>query len=199
MGYAAHTLNLGVVGDVGVLAEDYRLRQLLMAKGFAGGLTSAGVCHAVEGVVRDERGEYRVEVERLQSHQHLLGAFDWEAVVSSYPILHSRFTHLIDHTLHAPSRASPGDSSTSLDTVKGLVAGLLGLAVDKLDVSEALTRQGLDSLLAVELSAVLKKRIGGCHVSQMELLGGMTVEGIWDVAQAQGGEGGGSEASGSGM
>ena len=187
-GYRARTINLGVVSDVGVLAEDYKLRQLLLLKGFAGGLTSLGVCHAVEAVVRDVREERRVEVERMQSQQQLLGAFDWDAVVSSYPILHSRFAHLVDHTLSQQTAAASasGDTAASLDTVRALVAGLLGVAVDKLDVTEALTRQGLDSLLAVELSAVLKKRLS-CNLSQMELLGGMSVEAIWEVVQNAGG------------
>ena len=194
-GVVAHTLCLGVVGDVGVLAEDHRLRQLLVAKGFAGGLTSQGVCLAVEAVVSDERPEYRVEPARMQSRQQLLGGFDWEAVVASYPGLQTRFAQLVDRTLRAAEGVGgeKGEGAATLETVKALVAGLLGLAVDKLDATEALTRQGLDSLLAVELSATLKKRVVGCNVSQMELLGGMTVEGIWEVAQ--GGGGGGAGAS----
>ena len=196
-GYHAKVLNLGVVGDVGVLAEDYKLRQLLMAKGFAGGLTSSGVCAAVELMARGEEEDRWTDPARMRGDQHLLGAFDWDAVVSAYPILASRFAHLVDHTAqHSDASSASSADAPTLDTVRGLVAALLGLAADKLDVGEALTRQGLDSLLAVELSAVLKKKVAGCNVSQMELLGGMSVEQIWEVAQAAGAGGGGGGGGG---
>ena len=184
-GYKAATINLGVVEDVGVLAEDYKLRQLLIVKGFTAGLTTPSICHTVEAIARDERPAYHTSIALLPTYQYLHGSFDWRSVCATYPILTSRFAHLVDQTADSSSSSSASDAATvvNLDTLRALIAGLLGLSVEQLDVSEALTRQGLDSLLAVELSATLKKRCGGLNVSQMELLGGMSVEAIVEVAE----------------
>ena len=181
-GYQAATVNLGVVEDVGVLAEDYKLRQLLIVKGFTGGLTTASICHTVEAIVRDERSSFHSLIALLPTSQYLHGSFDWRSVCATYPILTTRFAHLVDHTadLSSSSTADAG-STVNIDSLRALIAGLLGLSVDQLDVTEPLTRQGLDSLLAVELSATLKKRCGGLNVSQMELLGGMSVEAILEA------------------
>ena len=182
-GYRAATINLGVVEDVGVLAEDYKLRQLLLVKGFTGGLTTPSICHTVEAIVRDERQAFHQSVALLPSSQYLHGSFDWRSVCATYPILATRFAHLVDHTADCSSAsASDAASAVTVDSLRTLIAGLLGLSVDKLDATEPLTRQGLDSLLAVELSATLKKRCGGLNVSQMELLGGMSVEAIVEAA-----------------
>ena len=183
-GYRAVTINLGVVEDVGVLAEDYKLRQLLMVKGFTGGLTTPSICHTVAAIVRDERPAYTTDVALLPSRQYLHGSFDWRSVCATYPILATRFAHLVDHTTDSnASASSDAGSGVTIDSLRGLIAGLLGLSADKLDIAEPLTRQGLDSLLAVELSATLKKRCGGLNVSQMELLGGMSVEAILESAE----------------
>ena len=104
--------------------------------------------------------------------------------VPPYPILTTRFAHLVDHTADcSSSSASDAASAVTIDSLRALIAGMLGLSGDQLDVSEPLTRQGLDSLLAVELSATLKKRCGGLNVSQMELLGGMSVEAILEASE----------------
>jgi len=58
------------------------------------------------------------------------------------------------------------------------------LDVKSIDPNEALTLQGLDSLMAVELSAGLKKKLN-VTASQMALLGGLTVKQLWDKHQQQ--------------
>jgi acyl carrier protein len=57
------------------------------------------------------------------------------------------------------------------------------LATSNLDVAESLTVQGLDSLLAVELSAGLKKQFG-LVISQLALLGGLSVKQIVESASS---------------
>ena len=172
-GYKAKTVNLGSIEDVGVLAEDYKLRMVLNMKGFAGGLTSAGVCKIIDAMLRDD-----------QHTQFVHGAVEWGMVTESYAIMQSRFNHLVDYTAANNAGGGSSDNAVTVDALKGAIAGLLEMNVDKLDAKEPITRQGLDSLLAVELSSTLKKKFG-VTVSQMELLGGMSVEDIFKHAQAQ--------------
>ena len=171
-GYLAKTVNLGSIEDVGVLAEDYKLRMVLNMKGFAGGLTSYGVCQIVDVMLRDHRYT-----------QYVHGAVDWATVCESYPIMTARFNHLVDYTAANSSGAGSADNAVTLPALSACIAGLLEIPADKIDNKEAITRQGLDSLLAVELSSTLKKKFG-VTVSQMELLGGMSVEDVFKHAQA---------------
>jgi len=171
-GYKAKTVNLGSIEDVGVLAEDYKLRMVLNMKGFAGGLTSWGVCQIVDTMLRDDRYT-----------QYVHGSLEWPTICDSYPIMNSRFNHLIDYTEANNTGASSSDNAVTLPTLAACIAGLLEIPADKIDTKEAITRQGLDSLLAVELSSTLKKKFG-IVVSQMELLGGMSIEDVYKHAQA---------------
>lgn len=166
-------INLGLVEDVGILAEDWKLKQILTAKGFAGGLTSSGVAQVVDhAFLVDDTDEY----------QMLYGNFQMEDLVRSYPMLKTRLEHLIDHTVSA-SNGGSGNSSNGTEVTVQSVAAYIStlLATSNLDVSESLTVQGLDSLLAVELSAGLKKQFG-LVLSQLALLGGMSVKQIVESA-----------------
>jgi NADPH:quinone reductase-like Zn-dependent oxidoreductase/short-subunit dehydrogenase/acyl carrier protein len=165
-------LNLGLVEDVGILAEDWKLKQILTAKGFAGGLTSSGVAQLVDHAFLVDDNEY----------QMLYGNFQMEDLIRSYPILKTRLEHLIDHTI-SNSSGSAGTSSNgnevTVESVTAYVSTLL--ATSNLDATESLTVQGLDSLLAVELSAGLKKQFG-LAISQLALLGGLSVKQIVESA-----------------
>jgi acyl carrier protein len=169
-------LNLGLVEDVGILAEDWKLKQILTAKGFAGGLTSSGVAQLVDHAFLLDNDD--------DEYQMLYGNFQMEDLIRSYPILKTRLEHLIDHTV-SNSNGNPGTSSNDNEvTVQSLAAYVSTLlATSNLDVTESLTVQGLDSLLAVELSAGLKKQFG-LVISQLALLGGLSVKQIVESASS---------------
>ncbi|CAF0807397.1 unnamed protein product [Adineta steineri] len=162
-------LNLGLVEDVGILAEDWKLKQILTAKGFAGGLTSTGVCQLVD---------HAFLLQNDDQCQMLYGNFQMEDLIHSYPILKTRLEHLIDQTRlnsNANSGTSTNGNEITISSISTYISSLL--ATSNLDVNEALTVQGLDSLLAVELSAGLKKQFG-LVISQLALLGGLSVKQI---------------------
>lgn len=166
-------LNLGLVEDVGILAEDWKLKQILTAKGFAGGLTSSGVAQLVD---------HAFLVNDINQCQILYGNFQMEDLIHSYPMLKTRLEHLIDHTLsnnNANSNNSSNGNEVTIQSVSAYISTLL--ATSNLDATEALTVQGLDSLLAVELSAGLKKQFG-LVISQLALLGGLSVKQIVESA-----------------
>jgi len=172
-GIKAKTVNLGSIEDVGVLAEDYKLRMILNMKGFAGGLTSYGVCQIIDAMLRDDRYT-----------QFVHGAIDFASCCSDYPIMNSRFQHLIDWTAVHSAGGSSSDNSVTLEVLSATIGALLEIPADKVDNKESIARLGLDSLMAVELSSTLKKKFG-IILSQMELLGGMSIEDVYNHAQAQ--------------
>ena len=169
----ARVLNLGLVEDVGILAEDWKLKQILTAKGFAGGLTSMGVAQLVD---------HAFLINNNDQYQMLYGNFQIEDLIHSYPILKTRLEHLIDHTILKGNGSAGISSNTNEVTVQSVAAYISTLlATSNLDVTESLTLQGVDSLLAVELSAGLKKQFG-LVISQLALLGGMSVKQIAESA-----------------
>ena len=175
-GKKARVINLGLVEDVGILAEDWKLKQILTAKGFAGGLTSSGVAQIVDHafLIDDNADDF----------QMLYGNFQMEDLILSYPMLKTRLEHLIDHTVSNSDGGASGSSNGPEGTVQSVAAYISTLlATSNLDVNEALTVQGLDSLLAVELSAGLKKQFG-LVVSQLALLGGLSVKQIVESASS---------------
>jgi NADP-dependent 3-hydroxy acid dehydrogenase YdfG/acyl carrier protein len=166
-------VNLGLVEDVGILAEDWKLKQILTAKGFAGGLTSTGVAQLVD---------HAFLVNDKDQYQMLYGNFQMEDLIRSYPLLKTRLEHLIDHTISNTNGGSSTSSNTNEVTIESLTAYISTLlATSNLDATESLTVQGVDSLLAVELSAGLKKQFG-LAVSQLALLGGLSVKQIVESA-----------------
>jgi NADPH:quinone reductase-like Zn-dependent oxidoreductase/short-subunit dehydrogenase/acyl carrier protein len=168
-------LNLGLVEDVGILAEDWKLKQNLTAKGFAGGLTSLGVAQLVD---------HAFIVDNHQEYQMLYGNFQMKDLINSYPILKTRLEHLIDHTIsnnNGITDTSSNANEVTVESIRGYISTLL--ATSNLDATESLTVQGLDSLLAVELSAGLKKQFG-LAISQLALLGGLSVKQIVESASS---------------
>ncbi len=104
----------------------------------------------------------------------LYGNFRMEDLIRSYPILKTRLEHLIDHTI-SNNNGSEGISSNCNElTLQSLTTYI---STSNLDITESSTVQGLDSLLAVELSAGLKKQFG-LGFSQLALLGGLSVQQI---------------------
>jgi len=98
-------------------------------------------------------------------------------------MLLSKSDHLIDYRAQQSSGAEvEAGSSVSLESVSAIIAKMFSLDITKMEATTPLTQYGLDSLLAVELSATLKKKFN-LKLTQMELLGGLTVEKI--VARAQ--------------
>jgi acyl carrier protein len=108
----------------------------------------------------------------------LYGNFQMKDLIRSYPILKTRLEHLIDHTIsnnNGSEGISLNGNELTLQSLTTYISTLL--STSNLDITESLTLQGLDSLLAVKLSARLKKQFG-LVFSQLALLGGLSVQQI---------------------
>jgi acyl transferase domain-containing protein/NADPH:quinone reductase-like Zn-dependent oxidoreductase/SAM-dependent methyltransferase/NAD(P)-dependent dehydrogenase (short-subunit alcohol dehydrogenase family)/acyl carrier protein len=161
-----NVINLSAVEDVGVLAEDFKKRQMVRLRGMNGGLTCKQVFE---------------QIQRMITHQSIVqwifGNFNFKHLIEQFPFLESKVDHLIDYrTQHGVDREATGEQQTaSIDSLKQLVARLLACDPRHIDPQVPLVQIGLDSLLAVELSSNLKKAFN-IKVSQMELLGGLSIE-----------------------
>lgn len=165
-------INLSGVEDVGVLAEDFRLRQMSRLRGLQAGLTVRRVLEQIRTMLTRNK----------ESLQWVFGNFAFKPLVETFPMLRAKCDHLVDYRI-AVVNDDAGKTVVSVETVTAAVARLFAVDPKTIEAQAPLTQLGLDSLLAVELSATLKKNFD-VKFTQMELLGGVSVEKI--VARATG-------------
>jgi acyl transferase domain-containing protein/NADPH:quinone reductase-like Zn-dependent oxidoreductase/NAD(P)-dependent dehydrogenase (short-subunit alcohol dehydrogenase family)/SAM-dependent methyltransferase/acyl carrier protein len=163
-------LNLSAVEDVGVLAEDYKKRQILRLRGVSSGLTSKQVFEQIRLMVSEE-----------SVVQWVFGNFNFKHLGEQFPFMKSKVEHLIDYRAHHDSGDGTGETAVSVESLTRLVAKLFGIEPSSINPAAPLTQLGLDSLLSVELSSNLKKTFD-IKLSQMELLGGLSIEKILERA-----------------
>jgi len=176
-GMAATTINLGVLGEVGVAARDANVTAILESGGIFGFTTQ----EALEGL-----GTV------IENNPVQVGMFDvdwgrWSSI-NQKSAQSSRFRELAE---------SKGSASGGSDKLSELAAELsiladnermgymenataeelakvLKLSVEKIDKSRGINFLGVDSLIAVELGRAIQARFG-LEVSTMELLSGPNV------------------------
>jgi acyl carrier protein len=134
------------------------------------GMSTAQVCEFIGDSIIRRIPHYLP----LLNHDDLLVAFD-----TCDPLL---FSHLLPPQLLASGGSSKDENGESPAT---LLSGLLGLGIDQILDNALITSYGLDSLAATRFSSQLKSAFG-INVSQIELLGSMTI-GMLDeiVAKSQ--------------
>jgi NADPH:quinone reductase-like Zn-dependent oxidoreductase/SAM-dependent methyltransferase/acyl carrier protein/short-subunit dehydrogenase len=166
-------INLSGVEDVGVLAEDFRLRQMSRLRGLQAGLTVRRVLEQVRTML----------TRNDESVQWVFGNFAFKPLVETFPMLRAKCDHLVDYRIAVVNDDGAGKTVVSIETVTAAVARLFAVDAKTIEAQAPLTQLGLDSLLAVELSSTLKKNFD-VKFTQMELLGGVSIEKI--VARATG-------------
>lgn len=176
-GMQASTINLGVLGEVGVAARDANVSAVLESGGIFGFTTR----EALEGL-------FAV----IESTPVQVGMFDvdwarWSSI-NQKSAQSSRFRHLAEtrgasgaagsrlHEFAAElSVVAENDRTTYIESaVAEQLAAVLKLSVEKIDKSRGINFLGVDSLIAVELGRAISGRFG-VDVSTMELLSGPNV------------------------
>jgi len=193
-------VSLSGVEDVGVLAEDLRKREITRKRGLQGGLTAKLVLDNMKAQLLSTLPSSK------QMSQWIYGNFEFSNLAEQFASLRPKVYHLFDHTPTAncaftqilcpcvvangrlfcvcnAAGASDGATTLSVENLTSLVAKVFGVDASKVDSSAPLTQLGLDSLMAVELSATLKKAFN-IKLTQMELLGGMSILKIYQKATA---------------
>jgi acyl carrier protein len=113
--------------------------------------------------------------------QWVFGNFNFKHLGEQFPFMKSKVEHLIDYRAHHDSGDGTGETAVSVESLTRLVAKLFGIEPSSINPAAPLTQLGLDSLLSVELSSNLKKTFD-IKLSQMELLGGLSIEKILERA-----------------
>jgi len=176
-GMQATTINLGVLGEVGVAARDANVTAILESGGIFGFTTQ----EALEGL--------SIVIENTPVQ---VGMFDvdwarWSSI-NQKSAQSSRFKQLVESRSSATGTASKvhefaaelaivaeNERTTYLENVVAEeLARVLKLSVEKIDKSRGINFLGVDSLIAVELGRAISARFG-VDVSTMELLSGPNV------------------------
>ena len=176
------TINLGVLSEVGVVARDDTLADILASKGIIG----LGNNQVLEGIGRILNDDSAVQV----------GLFDvdWKTwkVDAGKSGKSSRF---IDLVRQAESNASMAPGLKSLlesintdysmsdalsEMLKNEFASLLRLSESDIETDVSINDYGIDSIMTVEFSRVMRSKYG-LEISTMELLSGPTITGMAGV------------------
>ncbi|MEM7132773.1 MAG: type I polyketide synthase [Chloroflexota bacterium] len=173
-GLPATTINLGVLAEVGVVARDEQIEQLLSSAGISG-FTTQQVLQALETII--ERKPVQV------------GLFDvdWQQQRKSNPRLaqSSRFAHFMQGDIQANGSGTallaelrtlaPEERLAFVaNRVRDGLAAVLQLPVEKIDLDQKSNLLGVDSLMALELKQKLDSEFG-VEIPTMQLLNGPTV------------------------
>ena len=174
LGLAGTTVNLGVLGEVGVAARDANVTAILESggiKGFSNRQALDGL-----GMVLDNAP---VQIGMFDVDWHRWASVNGAAAQSS------RFKDLVAAAgAGSGTNAVLGELAAALTVLSDSermgymeqataeeLAGVLKLSVEKIDRSRGINLLGIDSLMAVELGRAIQGRFG-LEVSTMELLSG---------------------------
>jgi len=143
-------------------------------RGFRGGLTAATLLQNMRELLSTPD----------TTVQWVFGNFSWKSMGDMFPLLRPKSDHLVDYRALYAANARDVEQGTaaSVESLTAVVAKMFAIDAKGVDATTPLTQFGLDSLLAVELSATLRKTFN-IKLTQMELLGGITIEKI--LARAQ--------------
>ncbi|MDH5396756.1 MAG: SDR family NAD(P)-dependent oxidoreductase [Cyclobacteriaceae bacterium] len=179
-GLPAMTINWGVIGDVGFVARSGNVGGLLYKQGWKAFSLPQALDVLEEMLLTNP-------VQRVATDS------DWEMIGGFYPhsAKSSRFEHLVnekelsagqgggtgDGALKATLLESKGEEKTEilLDQLKSTFARVLGTTAEKLDTNEAVTRYGLDSLMANQIRNWIQSNLT-IDYSMMRIMRGPTME-----------------------
>lgn len=203
MGMTAMTINWGVLGDVGFVARSGNVGGLLYKQGW-------------KTFTLKQSTDILEQMLLTNPVQRVATDSDWEEVGNFYPhsCNTSRFGHLIrEKELSAVSASGSGDLSAVLSDLgkeeqtdilcshlRDTFARVLGLAAEKIDPTEAVTKYGLDSLMANQIRNWIQSSLA-LDYSMMRIMKGPTLEEMTDQildemsGQADSADGQGSEKS----
>lgn len=191
-GMQATTINLGVLGEVGVAARDANVTAILESGGIFG-FTTAEALDGLSVVIENtpvQVGMFDVDWSRWSSiNQKSAQSSRFKALADSKGSGSGGGGKLAElcaelSALSDSDRVSYMESATAEE-----VARVLKLSVEKIDKTRGINFLGVDSLIAVELGRAFQARFG-LEVSTMELLSGPNVSqlanGLLDKVAASG-------------
>ena len=90
------------------------------------------------------------------------------------------------HHLAANQKTDKTDSSLDEEDmemgIKSKMADLLCMPIDSIDIGQPMINYGVDSLVAIELVTWATNQLG-VHISQLDILGGMTTASLLQKAK----------------
>lgn len=163
------------ISDVGVFA------QLVAAKGNTSATKAmlALACTSRELADRIQDALGRLEMGQAVPY-YIPGNLDWTVSYKVAESCHTAFSHLAEHEDEDDQLAA---GAQGLDLVSSLLGRVLNLEPDAIEDSAFLSSLGLDSLSASKLSGMLEAE-AGVKMTQLQLLGPVTVTALRTIVQA---------------
>ena len=169
-GLAGQAVAWGAIGDVGVLAENQRLREHLGANGVAP-MKAAGAAQLLSGLLGPEGPSF------------LAAELDWSRL-GGWVAARGPFEKLVETTASSVSDM-PADAPSRKLWLTGLltskVAQILGVQADQVGLRQPLVDLGMDSLMAVEVRNWIQDRFG-LVLPATVMLRARHLEGLVEVA-----------------
>ncbi|MGW1871195.1 SDR family NAD(P)-dependent oxidoreductase [Streptomyces mauvecolor] len=135
----------------------------------------------LDGLEAHEAWSALRELTGSEAETTLVGRFDWHRLGQLFPALSTRLLHGVDDMGPQGGAESPQDvqvrlealapedaTETVAEILAELTARVLQTSVERVDRTCRLDRLGMDSLMVVELVALVRKRLG-CDISVLEL------------------------------
>ncbi|MFE3767978.1 SDR family NAD(P)-dependent oxidoreductase [Streptomyces sp. NPDC059122] len=145
------------------------------------GMVDALARSGLEGLDPHDAWSALRELVGTETETALVGRFDWHRLGQLFPALHARLLHGIDDTGPEDAAESPQDVRARLEALPPedatealaeimaeLIARVLQTSTERVDRTRRLDHLGMDSLMLVELSALVRHRLG-CDLSVLEL------------------------------
>jgi phthiocerol/phenolphthiocerol synthesis type-I polyketide synthase C len=162
VGLPATVVRWGPIADSGILAREPSLRELLEARSGVLAMTSRAALNVLGDVLRGGTPDVtvaRVDAMRLASHApaslHLL--FDRLVDITKLAVEATEGNSLLDE-LRAASVQDAAVRITEIGVAE--VSAILRLPAERIDVSRPIADYGVDSLMALEFSMGLERRLG---------------------------------------
>ncbi|NQV52846.1 MAG: SDR family NAD(P)-dependent oxidoreductase [Flavobacteriales bacterium] len=206
-GLPATTVNWGVIGDVGFVARSGKVGGNVDELLYKQGWNSFSLQQAT-GILEN--------VLLTNPVQRVATDSDWEMIGEFFPhsAVSSRFAHLVNEKeLSGNSSGGSGDGALKanlleskpaeqidifLGHLKDTFGRVLGTTADKLDVSEPVTKYGLDSLMANQIRNWVQANVG-VDYSMMKIMRGPSMEEMTEQILDELNGGGGLESADGGV
>jgi acyl transferase domain-containing protein/NADPH:quinone reductase-like Zn-dependent oxidoreductase/NADP-dependent 3-hydroxy acid dehydrogenase YdfG/acyl carrier protein len=189
-GLPATCVRWGAIGDVGFLARNHQIKDLLQSRMGGAALHSSAALESLEAMLLSDRSDLGVL------------DLDWRALSRSLPTASSpKFAELARDSGTADAEEEglrdwkrlltelPDEEllATVIDLLKREIGEILRIQPDKLDAHQSMSAMGLDSLMGVELAVAVENRFG-MRLPVMALSDSPTVTKLaaWIIAQLRG-------------
>jgi len=157
------SVNIGSIVDVGVVAQDKRLRKMMEAQGVYG-ITSTSIFTNLEVILATENAPRRV----------ILQPAMWKGIYDNFETMKTQIAHLVRYQDASDTNAGELTEENKKEKLLTFLSELLHSEKEGLILNTPLSHYGVDSLMAIEIKNFMQAKFN-TTVSQLEILNSATI------------------------